>query len=184
MFPLSSPPSFWSRKTIKGWKPAFEGNRRKAAVESVCIWAGSRFFFFISGTSHLITFELQAQAGKERLHPGTMAARLSALPAWPCLFRLILDARAQRRSLKIGENESVRFIFLLFLEGEFIFHVLKGACDRVPTESLLPWIQISICVSNKAHIWGSVSHWFISAHPNDPFAFQTCCPGKKCCECS
>lgn len=142
------------------------------------------FFFLISGTSHLITFELQAQPGKECPRLGTMAARLSSFPAWPCLFRLILDAQAQRRSLKIGENESVRFIFLLFLEGEIIFHVLKGACDHVPTESLLPWIQISICVPNKAHIWGLVSRWFISPHPNDPFAFQTFCPRKKCCECS
>lgn len=125
------------------------------------------FFKKNSGTSHLITFELQAQAGKERphsgtTHSGTMAARLSSFPAWPCLFTVILDARAQRRSLKIAENESVRFIFLLFLEGEFIFHVLKGACDHVPTEPPLLWIQISVCVPHKAQIWGSLSYWFIS----------------------
>lgn len=50
--------------------------------------------------------------------------------------------------LQVGENGSVTSIFLLFLEGEFIFHILKGVCDHVAT----PWNHISIFISNKAHI--------------------------------
>lgn len=61
----------------------------------------------------------------------TMGVRAVFPTPWPCSLPLILDAQAQRRSRKIGENESVTSIFLLFLEGEFIFHILKGVCVTV-----------------------------------------------------
>lgn len=74
--------------------------------------------------------------------------------ARPCSFRLIPDVQAQRRSLQIGENESVRSIFLLFLEGEFIFHVLKGVCDHVATKSFFPGITFPFPFLTK-HLFGS-----------------------------
>lgn len=50
------------------------------------------------------------------------------LPDAVALLALILAAQAQRSSRKLAENESVTSIFLPFLEGEFIFHILKGVC--------------------------------------------------------
>lgn len=101
----------------------------------------------------------------------TMGARLSS---WrPCLACSVqsLMQRLRGGTLQIGENESVRSILLLFLEGEFIFHVLKGMCDHVATKSFFPWNHISIFISNKAHIWVSISHCFISLCPNSPLHF-------------
>lgn len=87
-----------------------------------------------------------------------------------CSHRSLVHRLTEK--LQIGENGSVTSIFLLFLEGEFIFHILKGVCDHVATTSLFPWNHISIFISNKAHIWVSVSPWFISLCPNNPLHFR------------
>lgn len=84
-----------------------------------------------------------------------MSVRAAFLTARRCSFTAVLDAEAQRGNLKIRENESVRPIFLLFLEGEFIFHVLKGACDHVATKSFFsPGIILPFSFLTK-HIFGS-----------------------------
>lgn len=85
--------------------------------------------------------------------------------AGPCVLAVVLGLRGKP---KTGENGSVRPIFLLFLEGEFIFHILKGVCDHVATKSFFPWNHISIFMSNKAHIWVSVSPRLISLCPDNP----------------
>lgn len=80
--------------------------------------------------------------------------------AGPCV-----GARAQTEP-ETAENGSVRPIFLLFLEGEFIFHILKGVCDHVATKSFFPGNPISIFLSNKAHVWVPVSPPLISLRPD------------------
>lgn len=42
-----------------------------------------------------------------------------------------------------------------------------------------PWNHISIFISNKAHIWVSVSHWFISLCPNNPLHFRLDAKGRN-----
>lgn len=56
--------------------------------------------------------------------------------------------------LKIGENGSVTSIFLLFLEGEFIFHILKGVCDHVQPCPFSPGIIFPFSFLTK-HIFES-----------------------------
>ena len=117
-------------------------------------WKPFFFFFSISGTSHLIIFGLKSRNQWGEAGAGWQWKLGLVLVAQPCSFRLIPDVQAQRRSLQIGENESVRSIFLPFLEGEFIFHVLKGVCDHVATKSFFPGITFPFSFLTK-HLFGS-----------------------------
>lgn len=174
---------FWVANTIRVLNIQIRSgccNGSDASVWSICVWAGMEaFFFFISGTSHLIIFGLKSRDQWGEDGAGWQWKLGLILVAQLCSFRLIPDIQAQRRSLQIGENESVRSIFLLFLEGEFIFHVLKGVCDHVATKSFFPWNHISIFISNKAPLWVPGSHWFISLCLNNPLHFTLYAKGRN-----
>lgn len=176
---------FWIRNTIKGTDKfkfgEYIGN--DSGSHGVHRWfaCGGSWLGFISGTSHLITGGLKSN---QRWGEGLLGGneRAGCLPNGLTPLVLTRPWCPDSEEKPQERREWICHIhFSSFSWGWIYFSYFESSmwprCDKVP----FPWNHISIFISNKAHIWASVSHWFISLSWQS-FALQTLCQRKRGCD--
>lgn len=146
------------RNTVKGTGvrvggARWERKRLSRSAEPLCVlWKLTWLHVWDKPLNHS---GLKVPSGEDRTRSATATEPAGCLPdSVACWLAPAGDAQAQRRSRKTGENESVTSIFLLFLEGEFVFHILKGVCDHIATKSFSPGITFPFSFLTK-HSLGS-----------------------------